>query len=78
MKQYDNAITYIEVNGTPFLHKIVNVVSDRDNARPVNALYIKPLVERIMQLYPGPLRKGMMRVKSHCTEQSISRNSPGI
>ncbi|KAM0247246.1 hypothetical protein ACHAQJ_009913 [Trichoderma viride] len=56
MMQHSEVIKYIEDGGTTFLHKIVNLVSDRDSGKPINALYIKPLVEKIMQLYPDFLR----------------------
>ncbi|KAL7795975.1 hypothetical protein V8C37DRAFT_414279 [Trichoderma ceciliae] len=57
IKQHNEAVKHIEDDGTTFLHKIVKLVYDRDNGKPVNAQNIKPLVERIVQLYPDLLRK---------------------
>lgn len=56
MEQHSEVIKHVEDSGTTFLHRIVNLVSDRDNGKPVNALNIKPLVARIIQMYPDHLR----------------------
>lgn len=56
MEQHIEVIKHVEDSGTTFLHRIVNLVSDRDNGKPINALNIKPLVERIIHLYPDLLR----------------------
>lgn len=56
MEQHGEVIKHVEDSGTTFLHRIINLVSDRDNGNSISAVNIKPLVERIIQLYPDLLR----------------------